>query len=73
MVNGIVIDNELLIIHLFQERPVLWDKTLDVLVFKDRNATRSAWLEVCVGIKNDFVELEDKKKNEFGKYIHVRF
>lgn len=59
-----VIDNELLI-HLIQERPVIWDKTLNE--FKDRNATRIAWNEVCLQLKSDFEELEDKKKNEFGK------
>ena len=40
------IDNELLIL-LVQERPVLWDKTLDI--FKDRNATRTCpyTLDIC--------------------------
>ena len=59
------IDNELLI-YLVQERPVLWDKTLDV--FKDRIATRNAWHEVCLHLRHDFDKLEDSKKNSFGKY-----
>jgi hypothetical protein len=44
----------------------LWDKTLDV--FKDRIATRNAWREVCLELKPDFEELEDRAKNAFGKY-----
>lgn len=65
MAEVIIVDNELLI-HLIQERPVLWDKTLEM--FKDRNATRNAWHEVCVQLRNDFDTLEDGKKNDFGKY-----
>lgn len=64
MAERVIIDNELLI-HYVQERPVLWDKTLDV--FKDRNATRDAWHEVCVQLRSDFDKLEDCKKNDFGK------
>lgn len=60
------IDNEILI-SLIQERPVLWDKTLDI--FKDRDATRNAWREVCLGIRSDFDVLEEKERNDFGKYI----
>lgn len=60
-----VIDNELLI-HFVQARPVLWDKTLEI--FKDRNATRNAWHEVCLELLKDFDNLEDSKKNDFGKY-----
>ncbi|XP_054275338.1 uncharacterized protein LOC128996970 [Macrosteles quadrilineatus] len=66
----LVIDNELLI-HLVQERPVLWDKTIDT--FKDRNATRSAWREVCLQFRNDFDELEDNKKNAVCKEIMKRW
>ena len=61
----LAIDNELLI-HLVQESPVLWDKTLET--FKDRIATRNAWYEVCLHLRNDFDKLEDSKKNSFGKY-----
>ena len=54
------------LISLIEARPVLWDKTLDV--FKDRIATRNAWREVCLELKPDFEELEDRAKNAFGKY-----
>lgn len=68
MAELVVIDNELLI-HSVREKPVLWDKTVDN--FKDRNATRSAWGEVCLQFKNDFNELEDRNKNAVCKYIHL--
>ncbi|XP_055936913.1 uncharacterized protein LOC129966504 [Argiope bruennichi] len=64
------IDNEILI-ALVQERPVLWDKTLDI--FKDKNATRNAWHEVCLEIYSDFDELEEKKRNELGKEVTKRW
>nr|CAH7729496.1 unnamed protein product [Callosobruchus chinensis] len=41
-----------------------WDKTMDG--FKDRNATRDAWREVCCALKEGFVETQSKEKNEFG-------
>lgn len=65
MDNEIVIDNDILI-SLVEARPVLWDKSLDT--FKDRNATREAWKQVCCELKNDFEEMESKEKNAFGKY-----
>lgn len=59
-----IVQNELLI-HFVQEWPLLWDKPLDI--FKDRKATINAWHEVCLQLRNEF-ELEDSKKNDFGKY-----
>lgn len=64
MGEEIEIDTERLI-SLVQERPVLWDKTEDI--YKDRNATKNAWKEVCVQLKHDFEELKDREKNTFGK------
>ena len=54
------------LISLVQERPVLWDKTTDI--YKDRNATRSAWKEVCVELKPEFEEMEDNAKNIFSPF-----
>ena len=48
------IDAEVLI-TLVQTRPVLWDKTLDV--YRDRIATRNAWYEVCLELKQNFVSM----------------
>ena len=64
MGEEIEIDTERLI-FLVQERPVLWDKTEDI--YKDRNATKNAWKEVCMELKPDFEELDDREKNTFGK------
>lgn len=57
------IDLEVLI-FLVEARPVLWDKTTDI--YKDRNATKKACREVCIGLKEDFEELIDVEKNAFG-------
>ncbi|XP_068084807.1 uncharacterized protein [Anabrus simplex] len=64
------VDSEILI-TLVQARPVLWDKTLDI--YKDRNATRKAWREVCLELKPDFDVIEDKEKNAFGKEVIRRW
>lgn len=59
------IDTELLI-SLVEAKPVLWDKSLKL--YKNRNGTRKAWEEVCVGLKSDFNELQNNDKNLFGEY-----
>ena len=53
------------LITLVEARPVLWDKTQEI--YKDRNATRKAWQEVCMELKGEFKEWGDKEKNTFGK------
>jgi hypothetical protein len=58
------IDIELLI-SFVEARPVSWDKSSDI--YKDRDSTRKALKEVCVGLKEDFEELSDNEKNTFGK------
>jgi len=55
------------LITLVQERPVLWDKGLEL--YKDRNATKNAWREVLIELNPEFDVLDDKEKNLFGKYI----
>jgi len=55
------------LITLVQERPVLWDKGLEL--YKDRNATKNAWREVLIELNPEFDALDDKEKNLFGKYI----
>lgn len=62
--SGIDINKELLI-ALIQERPVLWDKSDDT--YKDRYATKEAWNEVCLGLKEDFETLKDSERNIYGK------
>lgn len=63
------VDIELLI-SLVEARPTLWDKTQDI--YKDRNETKKAWTEVCVGLKEDCEALGDIEKNTFGKCYHNR-
>jgi hypothetical protein len=53
--------NKELLIALVEERPVLWDKSDDI--YKDRDATRKAWNEVCLGLKEDIATLGDSEKN----------
>lgn len=62
------IDSEILI-SLVQERPVLWDKTLEI--YKDRNATRNAWKEIYIELHNDFDNFEDKEKKAFGEFLQI--
>jgi hypothetical protein len=47
------------LISLVESKPVLWDKTLEG--FKDRNATRNAWSEVCLALKPDFDVIDNKE------------
>lgn len=59
------ISTELLII-LVEERPAIWDKTLDS--YKDKKLKESAWREICVTLKENFEELEQKQRQDFGKF-----
>lgn len=59
------LDNDVLI-ALVEARPVLWDKTTEQ--YKDRNATRNGWNDVCCALNEGFEEMEAKEKNEFGKF-----
>ncbi|XP_033610874.1 uncharacterized protein LOC117282996 [Cryptotermes secundus] len=61
--SGIDVNKELLI-ALIEEKPVLWDKCDET--YKDRNATKEAWNEVCVGLKEDFKTLKDSERNVFA-------
>ncbi|PNF20615.1 hypothetical protein B7P43_G04246 [Cryptotermes secundus] len=64
--SGIDVNKELLI-ALIEERPVLWDKGDET--YKDRNATKEAWNEVCLGLKEDFKTLKDSERNVFVKEV----
>ncbi|XP_063630230.1 uncharacterized protein LOC134801560 [Cydia splendana] len=61
-----LIDKELLI-SLMEQRPVLWDKTLDK--YKDKTASTASWREICVILNKDFEDMEQKQRQEFGKYV----
>jgi hypothetical protein len=59
--------NTELLITLVEERPAIWDKTLDC--YKDKKLKESAWREKCVILKENFEELEQKQRQEFGKFL----
>lgn len=50
------------LISLVEAKPVIWDKTLDI--YKDRNETKKAWIEIFKEMNNEFENLEDKVKND---------
>ncbi|XP_018311577.1 uncharacterized protein [Mycetomoellerius zeteki] len=67
--------NTELLISLIEERPAIWDKTLNI--YKDKNIKESAWREICVILKEGFEEKEQKERQEFGKLVlkkwtHIR-
>jgi hypothetical protein len=53
------VDAELLI-SFNEERPVLWDRTLEV--YKDKNLTLEAWREICNIAHPDFESLDERKR-----------
>lgn len=57
------------LITLIQDRPMLWDKTLDS--YKDRNVTKKAWQEISIELSRaQFDALDDKGKTiVWYKYI----
>ncbi|XP_060800955.1 uncharacterized protein LOC132901888 [Amyelois transitella] len=60
------IDPELLI-TLIEIRPILWDKTLEN--YKDNNLRTAAWREVCIVLREDFQELEEKERQSYAKMV----
>lgn len=55
------------LINCVESRPVLWDKTLEI--YKDKIAKTAAWREICGILKEDFEAMEQKERQEFGKYL----
>lgn len=60
------IDNSELI-SLIEERPVLWDRTLDV--YKDRLKTKEAWYDICNTLDHDYENKTDADRKQFCKYL----
>jgi hypothetical protein len=54
------IDPELLI-TLIESRPIIWDKTLEN--YKDTNLRTAAWREVCIVLREDFQEMEERERH----------
>lgn len=59
-----LIDQEMLI-SLVEDRPVLWDKTLDI--YRENTASVAGWREICVILMGDFEVMEQRQ--EFGKCL----
>ena len=57
------VDVEMLI-SLVQDRPVLWDKSLES--YKSKTETTAAWREVCNHLNPDFESMSDEAKNQYG-------
>lgn len=57
------IDRDVLIATV-RDRPVLWNKFLDV--YKDKTAKTAAWREICMILKEDFEEMEQQDRQLFG-------
>jgi hypothetical protein len=69
-VNEFEVDVEFLI-SLVEERPVLWDKTSEE--YKDKNLTLAAWTEICAKLKEGFESLDEKGRNEIGKFALISY
>lgn len=56
-----------ILISLVEARSTLWDKSLDK--YKDKTLKESAWREICTILNEDFLVLEQKERQHFGKFI----
>ncbi|KAL1509387.1 hypothetical protein ABEB36_004139 [Hypothenemus hampei] len=65
-----LIDNELLI-ALVEERPILWDRTLED--YNNRFKALDAWKEICAIMKDGFDEISEKEQDEIGRFIKKRW
>ncbi|CAG4963394.1 unnamed protein product [Parnassius apollo] len=53
-----------------KERPFLWGKTEDI--YKDKNLKLAAWREVCLILKPNFDELDEKERKQYGKQVSTK-
>lgn len=58
------------LISLVEAKPVIWDKTLGI--YKDRNETKKAWIEIFKEMNNEFENFVDKVKNDYGKLNAIK-
>jgi len=59
-----IVDVDLLI-TLVEEKPILWNKTIDS--YSDRNEKRKCWRDVFCKIKPGFEEMDFKDQKIIGK------
>ncbi|CAK1596208.1 unnamed protein product [Parnassius mnemosyne] len=55
------------LIKLVEARPVIWDKTL--ITYRDRNLRAAAWRDICINLKEDFEDMEEKERQAFVKGV----
>jgi hypothetical protein len=65
-----ILDVDLLITSV-EERPLLWDKTLDS--YSDRNEKRKCWRDIFSIMKPGFEELDIKDQKIIGKIKKIAF
>lgn len=54
------------LISLVESRPVLWDNTVES--YKNKQANFMAWKEIYIKLYEDFEQLSDQGKIEFGEF-----
>ncbi|KAL1509968.1 hypothetical protein ABEB36_004631 [Hypothenemus hampei] len=55
------------LISLVEQRPVLWDRSLES--YKDKYQNREAWKGIFCMLNDDFENLNELEKNEYGKSV----
>ncbi|XP_045478973.1 uncharacterized protein LOC123683977 [Harmonia axyridis] len=55
------------LISLVENKPVLWDKTLDD--YKLTNRRLEAWREICLILNPEFEKLDEKERKKYGKSV----
>jgi len=65
-----ILDVDLLIASV-EERPLLWDKTLDS--YSDRNEKRKCWRDIFCRMKPGFEELDIKDQKIIGKLKKIAY
>ncbi|XP_049878851.1 uncharacterized protein LOC126375807 [Pectinophora gossypiella] len=59
--------NQELLITLIQERPVIWDKTIDD--YKNKRLKYDSWKEIFIHFQPTFEDLSGDEKNKFGMVV----
>ncbi|KAJ8720592.1 hypothetical protein PYW08_006057 [Mythimna loreyi] len=63
--------NREVLIAAIKDRPVLWNKFLEI--YKDKTAKTAAWREICIILKEDFEEMDQKDRQLFGSSVMKRW
>ncbi|RVE53982.1 hypothetical protein evm_001385 [Chilo suppressalis] len=63
--------NKRLLITLIKQRPVLWDRDLEI--YKDRTARAEAWREIYPILYKKYASMDENEKILFGRYVTHRW